>query len=65
MRLLRYYALSATVHERLWSQLDTVYFLRHDGRGNRLAHAHAALPHRQPTSRSSARASTMTAKVCR
>ena len=29
MRLLRYFALSATVHERLWSQLDTVYFLRH------------------------------------
>ncbi len=29
MRLLRYFALSGTVHERLWSQLDTVYFLRH------------------------------------
>ncbi len=29
MRLLRYFALSQTVHERLWSQLDTVYFLRH------------------------------------
>ena len=29
MRLLRYFALSATVHERLWKQLDTVYFLRH------------------------------------
>lgn len=29
MRLLRYFALSDTVHERLWKQLDTVYFLRH------------------------------------
>jgi len=29
MRLLRYFALSGTVHERLWKQLDTVYFLRH------------------------------------
>ncbi|HEX5802148.1 MAG TPA: [protein-PII] uridylyltransferase [Azospira sp.] len=29
MRLLRYFALSSTVHERLWKQLDTVYFLRH------------------------------------
>lgn len=29
MRLLRFFALSDTVHERLWNQLDTVYFLRH------------------------------------
>ncbi|HZX33125.1 MAG TPA: [protein-PII] uridylyltransferase [Rhodocyclaceae bacterium] len=29
MRLMRYFALSETVHERLWNQLDTVYFLRH------------------------------------
>jgi hypothetical protein len=29
MRLLRFFALSATVHERLWKQLDMVYFLRH------------------------------------
>ncbi len=29
MRQLRFFALSDTVHERLWSQLDTVYFLRH------------------------------------
>ncbi|MDP3439204.1 MAG: [protein-PII] uridylyltransferase [Azonexus sp.] len=29
MRLLRFFALSDTVHERLWKQLDTVYFLRH------------------------------------
>lgn len=29
MRLLRYFALSATVHERLWKQLDVAYFLRH------------------------------------
>jgi [protein-PII] uridylyltransferase len=29
MRLLRYFALPETVHERLWKQLDTVYFLRH------------------------------------
>ena len=29
MRLLRYFALSGTVHERLWKQLDTGYFLRH------------------------------------
>ena len=29
MRLVRYFALSDTVHERLWKQLDTVYFLRH------------------------------------
>ena len=29
MRQLRFFALSDTVHERLWKQLDTVYFLRH------------------------------------
>lgn len=29
MRLLRFFALSDSVHERLWKQLDTVYFLRH------------------------------------
>ena len=29
MRLLRFFALSDTVQERLWNQLDTVYFLRH------------------------------------
>jgi [protein-PII] uridylyltransferase len=29
LRLLRYFALSETVHERLWRQLDMVYFLRH------------------------------------
>lgn len=29
MRLLRFFALSDTVPERLWKQLDTVYFLRH------------------------------------
>jgi [protein-PII] uridylyltransferase len=29
MRLLRFFALSATVHERLWKQLDMAYFLRH------------------------------------
>ncbi|MCP5269027.1 MAG: [protein-PII] uridylyltransferase [Zoogloeaceae bacterium] len=29
MRLLRYFALSGTVQERLWSQLNTAYFLRH------------------------------------
>jgi [protein-PII] uridylyltransferase len=29
MRLLRYFALPDTVHERLWNQFDTVYFLRH------------------------------------
>ena len=29
MRLLRYFALSGTVHERLWKQFDTGYFLRH------------------------------------
>ncbi len=29
LRLLRYFALSDSVHERLWKQLDTVYFLRH------------------------------------
>ncbi|RIX41494.1 MAG: [protein-PII] uridylyltransferase [Rhodocyclales bacterium GT-UBC] len=29
MRLLRFFALSETVHERLWKQLDMVYFLRH------------------------------------
>ncbi len=29
MRLLRFFALSDTVQERLWKQLDTVYFLRH------------------------------------
>lgn len=29
LRLLRFYALSATVHEQLWKYLDTVYFLRH------------------------------------
>lgn len=29
LRLLRFYALSGTVHEQLWKHLDTVYFLRH------------------------------------
>jgi [protein-PII] uridylyltransferase len=30
VRLLRLYALSENVQERLWAQLDTTYFLRHD-----------------------------------
>ncbi len=30
MRLLRLYALSDSVKDKLWSQLDTAYFLRHD-----------------------------------
>jgi len=30
MRLLRLYALTDNVKERLWAQLDTTYFLRHD-----------------------------------
>ena len=30
MRLLRLYALSDTVKDRFWAQLDTAYFLRHD-----------------------------------
>ena len=30
LRLLRLYALSEAVHEPLWRQLDTAYFLRHD-----------------------------------
>lgn len=29
MRLMRYLALPENAHEKLWSQLDTVYFLRH------------------------------------
>ncbi|HRF11851.1 MAG TPA: [protein-PII] uridylyltransferase [Candidatus Accumulibacter phosphatis] len=29
LRLLRYFALPDAVHQRLWKQLDTVYFLRH------------------------------------
>jgi [protein-PII] uridylyltransferase len=29
MRLLRYFAVPETAHERLWDTLDTVYFLRH------------------------------------
>jgi [protein-PII] uridylyltransferase len=29
LRLLRYFALPDAVHQRLWRQLDTVYFLRH------------------------------------
>ena len=29
IRLLRYYAVPEKAHERLWNQLDTVYFLRH------------------------------------
>ena len=29
LRLLRYFALPEAVHQRLWKQLDTVYFLRH------------------------------------
>lgn len=29
MRLLRFFALPTTVHERLWKQLDMAYFLRH------------------------------------
>lgn len=31
LRLLRLYALSDGVKDKLWSQLDTAYFLRHDG----------------------------------
>ena len=31
LRLLRLYALSDTAKDRFWSQLDTAYFLRHDG----------------------------------
>ena len=30
MRLLRLYALSDSIKDRFWSQLDTAYFLRHD-----------------------------------
>jgi [protein-PII] uridylyltransferase len=30
LRILRLYALSDTVHQALWAQLDTAYFLRHD-----------------------------------
>ena len=29
MRLLRYFAVPEAAHQRLWDQLDTVYFLRH------------------------------------
>ena len=29
VRLLRYFAIPENAHERLWNQLDTVYFLRH------------------------------------
>ena len=29
MRLLRYFALPDSVHQRLWKELDTVYFMRH------------------------------------
>ncbi len=29
IRLLRYYAVPEKAHERLWNQVDTVYFLRH------------------------------------
>ena len=29
IRLLRFFALPETVHQRLWKELDTVYFLRH------------------------------------
>ena len=29
MRLLRYFAVAETAHEKLWNQLDNVYFLRH------------------------------------
>ncbi len=29
LRLLRYFAIPENAHERLWNQLDTVYFLRH------------------------------------
>lgn len=29
LRLLRFYALSETVHEQLWKYLDAIYFLRH------------------------------------
>ncbi len=30
LALLRFYAIPADAHRRLWSQLDTTYFLRHD-----------------------------------
>jgi [protein-PII] uridylyltransferase len=29
MRLIRFFALPDSIHERLWKQLDTVYFMRH------------------------------------
>lgn len=46
-RLLRFYALTETVHEQLWQQLDTVYFLRHSG--EEIAWHTRALYHRTNT----------------
>jgi [protein-PII] uridylyltransferase len=44
LRILQLYGLSATAHERLWKQLDVVYFLRHSA--NDIAwHARCLLVH--------------------
>jgi [protein-PII] uridylyltransferase len=43
-RLMRFLALPETIHERLWKQVDTVYFLRQSA--EEIAwHARAALRH--------------------
>jgi [protein-PII] uridylyltransferase len=64
LRLLRYFALPDAVHERLWKQLDTVYFLRHSA--EEIAWHTRALHYRTGVDkRSSKRASTRRAKAWR
>jgi hypothetical protein len=65
MRLLRFFALSDTVHERLWKQLDTVYFLRHSAEeiAWHTRSLHYRIFNNQPVVR--ARPYTRKAKACR
>jgi UTP:GlnB (protein PII) uridylyltransferase len=61
LRLLRYFALPDSVHERLWKQLDVVYFLRHSA--EEIAWHTRALHYRTASrNRWSRRASTRRAK---
>ena len=53
------------VKERLWTQLDTAYFLRHDAAGDRLAHAQPALPRRHRRARGQGAPRRRSAKACR
>jgi [protein-PII] uridylyltransferase len=63
-RLLRLYALSDGVKDKLWVNLDTAYFLRHDPRRSRGRRATCTTVS-TPTSRWSRRASRPSARGCR